>query len=180
MNGREEATKVKLFLYLIGSQGREIYDTMAFEVPASERTLTQVWAALFGHNPRKNETVESFKFFSRTQDPGESQEKIIADFKLLATTCNCWETGSFGEFRTSSFENNCLRSQILIYKDVSASVDWPSYWKHGLKRSARFAKEWIISHLNALLKREETSSNQIVRASSMNSASRSAQWMKVE
>ena len=42
MNGREEATKVKLFLYLIGSQGREIYDTMAFEVPASERTLTQV------------------------------------------------------------------------------------------------------------------------------------------
>ena len=89
MNGREEATKVKLFLYLIGSQGREIYDTMAFEVPASERTLTQVWAALYGHcNPRKNETVESFKFFSRTQDPGESQEKIIADFKLLATTCN--------------------------------------------------------------------------------------------
>ena len=42
MNGREEATKVKLFLYLIGSQGREIYDTMTFEVPASERTLTQM------------------------------------------------------------------------------------------------------------------------------------------
>ena len=42
MNGREEATKVKLFLYLIGSQGRAIYDTIAFEVPASERTLTQV------------------------------------------------------------------------------------------------------------------------------------------
>ena len=42
MNGREEATKIKLFLYLNGIQGREIYDTMAFEVPASERTLTQV------------------------------------------------------------------------------------------------------------------------------------------
>ena len=42
MNGREEATKVKLFLYLNSIQGREIYDTMAFEVPASERTLTQV------------------------------------------------------------------------------------------------------------------------------------------
>ena len=54
MNGRDEATKVKLFLYLIGSQGREIYDTMAFEIPASERTLTQVLEAFDGHcNPRK-------------------------------------------------------------------------------------------------------------------------------
>ena len=36
---QDEATKVELFLYLIGGQGREIYDTMAFEVPTSERTL---------------------------------------------------------------------------------------------------------------------------------------------
>ena len=89
MNGRDEATKVKLFLYLIGSRGREIYDTLAFEIPASERTLTQVLEAFDGHcNPRKNETVERFKFFSRNQDPGESQEKFVTDLKLLATTCN--------------------------------------------------------------------------------------------
>ena len=75
MNGRDEATKVKLFLYLIGSRGREIYDTLAFEIPASERTLTQVLEAFNGHcNPRKNETVERFKFFSRIQDPCGSQE----------------------------------------------------------------------------------------------------------
>ena len=36
---QDEATKVELFLYLIGGQGREIYDTMVFEVPTSERTL---------------------------------------------------------------------------------------------------------------------------------------------
>lgn len=36
---QDEATKVELFLYLIGGQGREIYDTMAFEVHTSERTL---------------------------------------------------------------------------------------------------------------------------------------------
>lgn len=54
MNGRDEATKVKLFLYLIGSQGREIYDTIAFDVPASERSLTPVLAAFDGHcNPKK-------------------------------------------------------------------------------------------------------------------------------
>ena len=79
MNGRDEVTKVKLFLYLIGSQGREIYDTLAFEIPASERTLTQVLQAFDGHcNPRKNETVERFKFFSRNQEPGESQETVSA------------------------------------------------------------------------------------------------------
>ena len=65
MNGRDEATKVKLFLYLFGSQGREIYDTIAFDVPASERRLTPVLAAFDGHcNPKKkNENVERFNFF---------------------------------------------------------------------------------------------------------------------
>lgn len=54
MNGRDEATKVKLFLYLIGSQGKEIYDTIAFDVPASERSLTPVLAAFDGHcSPKK-------------------------------------------------------------------------------------------------------------------------------
>lgn len=63
MNGKAEATKVKLFLYLIGSKGREIYDTMAFEVPASARSLALVLAALDGHcNPKKNENTERFKF----------------------------------------------------------------------------------------------------------------------
>ena len=89
MNGRDEVTKVKLFMYLIGSQGREIYDTLAFEIPASERTLTQVLQAFDGHcNPRKNETVERFKFFSRNQDPGKSQGKFVTDLKMLATTSN--------------------------------------------------------------------------------------------
>ena len=54
MNDRDEATKVKLFLYSISSQGRRIYDKMAFEVPPSERTLTQVLSAFDRHcNPRK-------------------------------------------------------------------------------------------------------------------------------
>ena len=29
-----------------------------------------------------------FKFFSLTQDPGESQEKFVTDLKLLGATCN--------------------------------------------------------------------------------------------
>ena len=37
-----DESKIYVFLYLIGGQGREIYDTMAFAVPASQRTLAQV------------------------------------------------------------------------------------------------------------------------------------------
>ena len=39
MCGREESMKVKLFLYLLGSQGREIYSTMTFKAPGHERNL---------------------------------------------------------------------------------------------------------------------------------------------
>jgi len=37
MCGREESTKVKLFLYLVGSQGQEIYSTMTFDAPGHEQ-----------------------------------------------------------------------------------------------------------------------------------------------
>ena len=51
--GREESMKVKLFLYLLGSQGREIYSTMTFEAPGHERNL-KVMDAFDKHcNPKK-------------------------------------------------------------------------------------------------------------------------------
>ena len=79
MCGREESTKVKLFLYLVGSQGREIYSTMTFGVPENERNLKQVIDAFDKHcNPKRNETVERYKFFSRFQFPVESLEKFEA------------------------------------------------------------------------------------------------------
>ena len=88
--------KVKLFLYLLGSQGQEIYSTMTFEAPGHERNLQQVMDAFDKHcKPKKNETVESYKFFSRFQNPGKSLEKFITDLKLLATTCN------FGDLKDS-------------------------------------------------------------------------------
>ena len=97
--------KVKLFLYLLGSQGREIYSTMTFEAPGHERNLKQVMDAFDRHcNPKKNETVERYKFFSRFQNPGESLEKFITDLKLLATTCN------FGDLKDSLVRPNYLRN----------------------------------------------------------------------
>ena len=72
MDGREEKTKVKLFLYTIGNQGlKDVID--GFETHC---------------NPKKNETVERYKFFTRVQEEGEPLEKFIVDLKILASTCN--------------------------------------------------------------------------------------------
>ena len=74
-----------------------------------------------GHcNPRKNETVVGFKFFSRTQDPGESQEKFVTDLKLLAATCN------FGDLKDSlvrdriicGIQDRQLREELLKIPDL--------------------------------------------------------------
>ena len=89
MDGREEKTKVKLFLYTIGNQGREIYDTLPFSRGPTERSLKDVIDAFETHcNPKKNETVERYKFFTRVQEEGEPLEKFIVDLKILASTCN--------------------------------------------------------------------------------------------
>jgi len=58
LEGRDERMKVKLFLYIIGNQGREIYDTLPFTRGPSGRSLQDVIDALETHcNPKKNETV---------------------------------------------------------------------------------------------------------------------------
>ena len=89
MDRREEKTKVKLFLYTIGNQGREIYDTLPFSRGPTERSLKDVIDAFETHcNPKKNETVERYKFFTRVQEEGEPLEKFIVDLKILASTCN--------------------------------------------------------------------------------------------
>lgn len=96
MCGRDDVMKVKLFLYLIGSQGREVHDTMTFESPASQRNVLQVLTVFDRHcNQKKNEMVERFKLFSCTQEVGESRERCITDLRLLATTCN------FGDLKGS-------------------------------------------------------------------------------
>ena len=59
MEGRDEQTKVKLFLYIIGNQGREIYDTLPFVRPPSEHSLKDVIDAFEAHcNPKRNEMVD--------------------------------------------------------------------------------------------------------------------------
>ena len=89
MAGQQETTKVKLVLYLIGSQGREICNTISFEGSEEERTVKDVLKGLeYYCKPSKNETVERYRFFTRVQGIDESIEKFVTELKMLAATCN--------------------------------------------------------------------------------------------
>ena len=58
MERKDEKTKVELFLYIFGSQGREIYDTLPFSRGPTECSLKDAIVAFEAHcNPNKNETV---------------------------------------------------------------------------------------------------------------------------
>ena len=76
----DKETKVKLFLYLIGSKGRKIYETMKFETPEKDRTVEEFMKSFEEFcDPKKNETVERHKFFTRNQELGESFDKYLTD-----------------------------------------------------------------------------------------------------
>ena len=79
--------KMKLFLYLIGSKGREIYETLSFTSGPDDRNLSHILEGFEAYcNPKKNETVERYKFFQRFQEPGEPFERFVTDLKVLAST----------------------------------------------------------------------------------------------
>ena len=83
---KDEKTKMKLFLYLIGSKGREIYETLSFTSGPDDRNLSHVLEDFEAHcNPIKNKIVERYKFFQRLQEPGEP---FVTNLEVLASTCN--------------------------------------------------------------------------------------------
>ena len=64
----KEETIVKLFLYIVGSQGREIYETLSFDQEPEERSFKDIVEAFSNYcDPKKNETVERYKSFTRVQ-----------------------------------------------------------------------------------------------------------------
>lgn len=122
MAGKDEKTKIKLFLYLIGSKGREIYETLSFTREPDDRNLSHVLEGFEAHcNPKKNETVERYKFFQRFQEPGEPFERFVTDLKVLASTCN------FGTLKDSlvrdriicGIRDKQLREDLLKERDLN-------------------------------------------------------------
>ncbi|XP_062572691.1 uncharacterized protein K02A2.6-like [Saccostrea cucullata] len=85
----EDKAKLQLLKYLIGADGREIYSTLKFEKEEKDRKLKDVLEAFDAYcRPKRNETVERFRFNIRKQEQGETIETFITDLKTLAAKCN--------------------------------------------------------------------------------------------
>lgn len=73
MSDKPDIQKVKMLLYLLGTKGREMYKTMKFtkvvegdtvEIEENDRKIDMIIKEFDKHcDPRKNETVERYKFF---------------------------------------------------------------------------------------------------------------------
>ena len=98
LTDRTNETKVKLFLYLIGDKGREVYESLSLS-PHSELCLKAFEKYC---NPKKNETVERYKFFTRARGDREKLDQFVTDLRVLAATCN------FGQLKHS-----LLRDRII-------------------------------------------------------------------
>lgn len=118
----DEKKKVRLFSYLVGESGRELLDTLMGDTAKSDWTIKDV-IEKFGNycNPKVNETVERYKFFTRNQGTSESIDGYVTELKLLAKTCN------FGTLRDAlirdrivcGINSSNMRERLLQEKDMT-------------------------------------------------------------
>ena len=122
MARKDVKTKIKLFLYLIGSRGREMYETLSFTHEPDDRNLSHFLEGFEAHcNPKQNETMERYKLFQCFQEPGESFERFVTDLKVVASTCN------FGTLKDSlvcdriicGIQDKQLREDLLKESDLN-------------------------------------------------------------
>uniref|UniRef100_A0A8D8RX22 Peptidase A2 domain-containing protein n=1 Tax=Cacopsylla melanoneura TaxID=428564 RepID=A0A8D8RX22_9HEMI len=87
---------------LLGPEGRRVYATLYNG--NDKETVNSILDLLEGHCiPKRNETMEMFKFFSRKQLPNEKFESFLVELKSHIRSCN------FGES-----EEKILKSQIIL------------------------------------------------------------------
>lgn len=89
MSDKDDGYKVKLLYYMIGEKGREICATLGVGSNAENMFVNEVLAALDAFcDPKKNETIERYNFFTKSQGQEESLYKYLMELRTLAATCN--------------------------------------------------------------------------------------------
>ena len=90
--------KTSLLLHAIGSEGQEIYEGFSFDNDEDREKYDVVLnkSETF-YAPKVNITCERYKFFTRSQEEGESIDHYATALRSLARTCN------FGIYGTHSY-----------------------------------------------------------------------------
>ena len=81
MADKTEAEKCKTLLYVIGREGREIFNTFTFADGEKDKLDKLIEKFQNYCIPKKNITMERHKFNTRTQDSTELIDQFVIDLK---------------------------------------------------------------------------------------------------
>ena len=99
---KEEKEQLRAVLYIIGQQGRDIYNTMTF-AEDEQNKLTPLFKKFDDFcKPKQNITVERYKFNTHTQKTDQTIDEYVMELKLIAKNCG------YGEL-----EDDLVRDRIV-------------------------------------------------------------------
>ena len=79
----------RVWMNVIGREGMDLFDTFQWQADEDQNKIEDVLRKFDGNClPRTNETYEAYKFFSRSQNAGETVEAYITALYKLSSTCN--------------------------------------------------------------------------------------------
>ena len=123
MGQQAEKQKIDLFKYLIGNEGRKIYDT--FKLNADDPAAFTLKNVLKKFDDdfvaKRNVNVERYHLFTRKQAEEETMDKYLTELQVLAKTCQ------LGELEDSLLitiimivvHNSVLRERLLNTDDLT-------------------------------------------------------------
>ena len=98
---KDQAKLIAIFCHIAGDEAVEFLSTVP---EGDQKTLKDVLRVFDDYcNPRKNVTVERYKFNSAYQGSDESIQTFVTRLKILATTCD------FGDIK-----NELIRDRIIV------------------------------------------------------------------
>lgn len=87
-NDKAEKEKCSLFLYVIGQDGRDIYNNNLTFTEEEENKVAPLFTKFQAYcNPKQNVTMERNKFFSRLQAQSESIDQYVTELRTIARNC---------------------------------------------------------------------------------------------
>ncbi|XP_060073561.1 uncharacterized protein K02A2.6-like [Ylistrum balloti] len=102
MSDKSEKEKCSAFLYIIGQDGREIYNTFTFTEEEKDKIEVLINKFKSYCAPRENITVWRHRFYTRTQGKTETIDEYVTELRIIAKNCK------FG-----TLEDEMLRDRIV-------------------------------------------------------------------
>lgn len=136
----DDEVRVAAFLNVLGTEGVDLYETFQWQED-EDRNKIDVVLQTFDDNciAKTNETYESYKFFNRSQNAGETVEAYITALYKLSATCN------FGTLR-----ERLIRDRLVIgIKDDKAREKLLAKEDLNLETCVAMLKTLQVTHTRA-------------------------------